>query len=261
MTGTDLQSEIVAEDKAKEFRLAYLQKYMGLSLEESRDLVSILTQETPKDWILPRPIRGGGTARYVPGFRFIQRLNDAFGFLWSFEVPWSDKVGGEMIAKGRLSIQVPGRTISRRLPDGTEETLRLDGFSIVKEQFGSASIKKWAHAGKDHKVGDVMDLGNDFKAASTDAMKKCGTGLGLFLDVYGARETAETAAPTETQLAAFYTRSSDLGREEEEADSWAKEKLGKPIGEATGPEVLGLVADLIDEARKREEEARKDVGT
>lgn len=230
---------------------------MGLSEEESRNVVAVLTQETPKDWILSRPIRGGGTARYISGPRFIQRFNEAFGFLWSQEFPWHERVGEEIIGKGRWSLQIPGRTVTRRYEDGNgrpvEETVRFDGFSIVKEQFGSAQIKRWS---KDNpktgtKRGDPMDVGNDFKAMGTDAMKKCGIELGLFSDVYSSRETAEESGPSDQQLQSFYFRAEKVGMDEEKAEAWAAEQLGKPLKEADQQAVLGLVADLIDLAKEQ----------
>ncbi len=248
-----VEKNLVTEEQAEQYRLKYLQKFLGLSEEESRNMVAILTQDTPKDWVLSRPIRGGGIAKYVPGYRFIRRFNDAFGFLWSFEVPWSELKNGEIIGKGRWSLQVPGRTITRKYPDGMEETVRFDGFSIVKEQFGSAQIKKWANPGKDHKAGDPMDIGNDYKAMGTDAMKKCGTELGMFLDVYGAREIAEESGPSDKQLEAFYFRAEACKMDKLLADKWAEESLGKPLKEATQPEVLALVADLIDLAKEQKQ--------
>lgn len=248
------EEQLVTEEQAHKYRLEVLQKFMGLTTVESEQLVAILTQPTPKSWILSRPIRGGGRAQYVPGYRFIQKFNDAFGFLWSQEFPWFEKVGEEIISKGRWSLQIPGRTVTRKLPNGTEETVRFDGFSIVKEQFGSAQIKKWSKDNPKLNVrrGDVMDLGNDYKAASTDAMKKCGTELGIFLDVYGAREQTESSGPTESQLAAFYTRARACGYDtKEKANAWATEQLEKPFEELNSQEVLGLVADLIDLGRER----------
>jgi len=258
---------LITEEQADTQRLTMLQKFMGLSEEESRNLVNILTQPTPKELIKSRAIRGGSSAQYVEGFRFIQRFNDAFGFLWSFEVPKIIREGEEIISQGRWSLQIPGRTITRKHPDGMEETLRFDGFSIIKEQFGSAIVKRWTKDGPvqdkkgnhiknakgeylyNYRAGDVMDLGNDYKASSTDAMKKCGTELGAFLDVYGAREAAEVSGPSDKQLEAFYLRADSCGMNKEAADKWAEEQLGKPLKEADQQRVLGLVADLIDLAK------------
>jgi len=264
-----MTSEIVTEEQAAQYRLKYLQKFMGLSEEEGRSLVAILTQETPKEQILERPIRGGGKARYVPGFRFIQRFNDAFGFLWSQEFPEAFERDGQIVSKGRWSLQIPGRTITKRYPDGMEETVRFDGFSVIKEHWGSAEVKKYAQdiLAKDrqgkplknsqgqpvvrYKRGDVMDLGNDYKAASTDAMKKCGTELGMFLDVYGQREQSEESGPSDQQLQSFYFRAEKAGMDKEKAEAWAVEQTGKQMKELEQQAVLGLVADLIDLAKEQ----------
>lgn len=252
-----------------DFRAQFLQRFVGLTEVESHELIDILTQDTPKEWIQKRVIGGGGEANYVAGFRFIQRFNEAFGFLWSYEVPKTWNENNNIVAQGRWSLQIPGRTITRKLPDGTEETIRFDGFSVVKEQFGSAEVKLYAqdiyakdkngNARKDasgrpiirYKKGDMMDLGNDYKAAATDAMKKCGTTLGMFLDVYGQHEQSEISGPTAAQLQAFYVRAEKAGYDRDKADAWAQEQIGKPLKEASQQNVLSLIADLIDLAKKQ----------
>ena len=258
MNETNVVATEAKSPSIEEYRLSFLRKFTGLTEEESLGLVEILAQSTDKSIIRTRPIRGGGTASYVPGSEFIKRFNDAFGFLWSYEIPKVFQQDNQVVAQGRWSLQIPGRTITREYSDGTKETIKFDGFSVVKEQFGSAEIKKWT---KDvtnpktkqvvYKAGSVMDLGNDYKAAGTDAMKKCGTELGLFLDVYGAREASEEPGPSPKQLEAFYIRAEACSMDKEAADRWAEELLGKKILEATQPEVLGLVADLIDLAREK----------
>jgi isopentenyldiphosphate isomerase len=56
---------------------------------------------------------------------------------------------------------------------------------IVKEQFGRADVK--------FKKGTEIpiDYGNDLKAASTDALKKCASELGIASDIYGKNEFKE----------------------------------------------------------------------
>lgn len=272
-TRHDLEAdEVVTEEQARAYRLAYLQKFTGLTEDESNKLIQTLTQPTSKDWLLERPIRGGKMVKYVPGHRFIQRFNDAFGFLWSYEIPDQFAEDNQIVVKGRWSLQIPGRTVTKKYPDGSEETIRFDGLKIVKEQFGSSEVKKYASdifekdrrgntvkdaSGKSviryHK-GDVIDLGDDYKGAGTDAMKKCGSQLGMFSDIYGPREQEEEAGPTEVQMSAFHKRASDVGMSEEAADKWGEEQLGKKVGEASQQELLGLVADLIQTAKEQKGE-------
>lgn len=251
------EKELVTEGKAAELRIKFFQKYIGLTEEESKDLVEVLTEPTPKDWIKERPARGGAMVQYIPGSYFIRKFNDAFGFLWSYEAPDHFENNGQIVVKGRWSLQIPGRTMFTRYPDGREETLRFDGFQIVKEQFGSSEIKRYAkdvsdgHGGIRYQKGDVIDLGDDYKGAATDAMKKCGTQLGMFADIYRPREIGEEATPSDVQLGAFYLRAERAGKDKEEAEKWAEGQLGKLLEKASQQEILGLTADLIKMGKER----------
>jgi len=262
-------TEATLQQQIDEHRLKMLQKFMGLDEAESRRLVDILTSPTPREWQKPRPIRGGRTIKYVSGQHFIQRFNEAFGLLWSYEVPDRFEENGHIVAKGRLTIKIPGRTITREYPDGVRETIRFEGFEIAKEQYGSSEVKRWSsdepmrdgrgQPQKDskgnimykHRAGDPLELGNDYKAAATDAMKKCGTQLGIFLDVYGPQDEEEEEKPSDAQINAVYVRAEKLGWSDEQTDKWVEEKLGKPIDKAPRKEVLGLTAELIEMAKKQ----------
>lgn len=266
-------TESTNEDKALvAYPSEFLRKFTGLSDEEAKALVELLTEATPKDIIKYRDIPGGKKAPYVPGPEFIKKFNQAFGFLWSFEIPdiKVDSDNKNLVAKGRWSLTFPGRTITRKHPDGMEETVRFDGFSVIKEQFGSSDVKRWTSdapatdkkgrpikkANGDqvykHRVGDMLDLGNDYKAAATDAMKKCGMELGMFMDVYGPRDSdSEQSGPSDTQLQAFYFRAEKTSRNKDSADAYFLERTGKPIDQALDQEVLSMTADLIDEAKSK----------
>lgn len=251
----ETNQHLVTEEKARELR----NKYLG------QDLVDMLTAPTPTEpdefgkWIEERPARGGTMVRYVPGHRFIQRLNDCFGFFWSYEVPEQFELNGQIVAKGELSVTIPGRTLTRKLPDGTEETVRFDTLIIKKTQFGSSEVKRYSGPTKDkagnivHKTGDVIDLGDDYKGAATDAMKKCATQFGMFQDVYSGRGEEEGVA-SKTQLDVFYWRAEEAGMSKEEAEKWAEEELGTPFKGMDQLEVMGLIPRLMDIAKAKEKE-------
>lgn len=118
---------------------------------------------------------------YITGEQAITRLNEALGpFSWSFVIVERFIQDDELIVCAEL--QVPGS----------------DGLPQRHQQFGSAQIKRGRNS------GDPVDLGNDWKAAATDALKKCAThvGVGLWLsDKSTARETAATskARPAQQQ--------------------------------------------------------------
>ena len=57
----------------------------------------------------------------------------------------------------------------------------VDGVTAVKEAYGGTKIKML-------KGGGVMDLGNDFKIATSDAFKKACQGLGIALHLARSEE-------------------------------------------------------------------------
>lgn len=245
-----VESQVVTEEKARELRTQYL----------GSDLVELLTAETPKEIIDERPARGGTMVKYVAGHHFIRKLNDCFGFFWNYEVPHSFELNGQIVAKGELSVTIPGRTITRKLAGGLEESIKFDAYTIKKTQFGSSEIKRYSKdvQGKGgkvlHKAGDIIDLGDDYKGAATDAMKKCSTLFGIFLDVYAARGAEEEGVVTGKQLEVFYWRAEKAGMTKEQADKWGEEQLEKPIKDWDPLDAMGLIPKLMDMAEAKEKE-------
>ena len=122
---------------------------------------SIMEQRTPGDAIRTRKGRGGRDFKYVTHAYVTRTLNTAFHLNWDFEVldtriiPETDPQ--EVFVRGRL-------------------TVRTKNGVITKEQFGSASVKR--------SNSQITSLGDDLKAAASDALKKCASLLGLALDLY-----------------------------------------------------------------------------
>ena len=125
-----------------------------------------LLKRTPKAYVKERPAKGGGKWKFVSGGYVKKVLNLMFGWDWDFEVISEQVMLGQVIVKGRL-------------------TCRSNGKEIVKMQFGKKDVvfKKGTQ--------DPLDIGNDFKAATTDALKKCAAELGIAADIYNADEFRE----------------------------------------------------------------------
>lgn len=125
--------------------------------------LQFLLQKTPSVYIKKRPAKGGGQWEYVTGGYVKKVLNLIFGFRWSFEVVSETIQDGEVIVKGKLTCQCK------------------DG-EIIKMQFGNKEIM--------YKKGtkDPLSIGNDFKAAATDALKKCAAEIGIAADIYNKQE-------------------------------------------------------------------------
>lgn len=132
----------------------------------SKQILHIM-QKTPKDHIYSRPAKGGGRWDYVTGVYVKKVLNYAFGWQWDFEIKDHGREGNLVWVLGRL-------------------TCRLSGDrQIIKEQFGRADIKTKKGS------NEPLDFGNDLKAATTDALKKCASELGIASDIYGKEEFNE----------------------------------------------------------------------
>lgn len=128
----------------------------------------ILFKPVPKDMIRKRPGRGGLDLSYVSIGYVVNTLNEAFGGYWSFNcepvAPEFSKLKN-LIVKGTLTVYLPGFNAP-----------------LVKEQFGSAEIKIYRQPNPN--AGSPIDIGDDFKAAASDALKKCASLLGVAKELY-----------------------------------------------------------------------------
>ena len=106
----------------------------------------------------------GKTLAYVSGYTVIERLNQAFESLWSFEIVSHEIHENEVIVIGKLSAE-----------------------GIIKTQFGSSRITKA------RETGEIVSLADDLKSATTDSLKKCATLLGVGLHLYVDKPTLATS--------------------------------------------------------------------
>ena len=144
------------------------QKLLMQTLSEAQ--VDFLLQRTPKKEIKYRQGRGGLQFAYVEHGYVTERLNLVFGFNWDFEIVDKQILEDEVIVEARLTVRTPG------------------GQTIVKTQFGGADIKRHASGAKN---GRPLSIADDYKAAASDALKKCASLLGVGLDLYGRDRTEE----------------------------------------------------------------------
>lgn len=131
----------------------------------NKEQLNFLLGKTPETHIYTRPGKGGGQWKFVTGVYVKKVLNSIFGWDWDFEIVSFDvnMAAKQAIVHGKL-------------------TCRSNGATVVKHQFGRADIKIRKADGA------PLDLGNDLKAASTDALKKCASELGICSDVFGESE-------------------------------------------------------------------------
>ncbi len=126
--------------------------------------IKTLNEPTPKDKIKTRPGSGGMSFSYVEVGYVIAQLDKAFNKLWEFEIT-EQQVGDRQVwVKGRLTVHL------------------APNFSLKKDSFGSSEIKKYGTGTP--RAGQVIDIGNDFKAAQADALKKAASYLGVASDIF-----------------------------------------------------------------------------
>jgi hypothetical protein len=139
----------------------------------SEKQITRLVEKTPKQYIYQRPGKGGTKWDYVT-VSYVQRVLDfSFGFNWDFEIVEHGKEADHVWVLGKLTVYSE---------DGQRK--------IVKSQFGRSEVKYK----KDSK--DLLDYGNDLKAAASDALKKCASMLGIARDIYGKTDYKEESGVT-----------------------------------------------------------------
>jgi len=140
--------------------------------------IQALCSPTPQKFIKTRPGKGGQTWRYVKVSYVKGQLNKIFGYAWDFDIVGERITETQVIVKGQL-------------------TVFINGQSLRRTQFGRCDIKN-----KKDGSGNV-DLGNDMKAAASDALKKCAADFGIAQDVYDPEEFYDLEI---TELPEEYTR-------------------------------------------------------
>lgn len=106
-----------------------------------------------------------GVLDYVEGHSVIARLNEALDGAWSFEVTHHEVREDEVVVLGKLTAE-----------------------GITKMQFGVSQLTR------EKGTGALVSLGDDLKAAATDALKKCATFLGVGLHLYADKPLAGRGA-------------------------------------------------------------------
>jgi len=129
----------------------------------TNEQIALLTEEIPITEVSWRSGRNYQYYAFLRPPRVIERLNQAFGWNWDYQVSDWEIINWE----GRpFEVRVLGTL-----------TVRVGNQTIVKQQFGAQAIEYT-------KNGEPVSIAEAFKAAATDALKKCAAMLGIGLSVY-----------------------------------------------------------------------------
>ena len=185
------------------------------------------------DQVKQRKGHHGQMLSYVDVAAVIERLNEAFEHEWSFEVLQHEIQQGEVIVLGKLTAE-----------------------GIVKTAFGGSGITT-------NKVGDVLSIADDLKAAASSSLRKCASLLGIALELYGGskdrppeRESAPSAPvrprplmpqerATSRQLAALHSAARRTGLEKRDLEVFLEERVGHaPLNELSRADASRIISEL-----------------
>jgi hypothetical protein len=124
-------------------------------------------------------VRGGVSLTYITGEQVIRRLNEVLGVDgWQF-----------VILQNSIHAEADEAWVLGEL------IATIDGHEVRKQQFGSQKLKR------SRSTGAPLDIGFDMKGASTDALKKCATMIGVGLYLSRKEPERHGSAPQRTAAA------------------------------------------------------------
>lgn len=170
----------------------------------------ILERPFPPEVVRRRPGRNGEDITYLEAHVVVARLNEAFAGEWSFTIEKHEILEDEVVVLGRLT-----------------------AATVNKSAFGSSSVTRARDGGK------AVSVGDDLKAAATDALKKAATLLGVGLTLHAVPDASPSSrvpptAPvtngngflSSAQLRAIHAIRRKLG--------WSDAQLGEFASRVTG---------------------------
>jgi len=169
-------------------------KEMREAQERTAKMHQELSEPFPKE--VERQLKKSGTyLTYIPVSEVINRLNKVLGFdAWSYEIIKCERDALDpefIVAHVRMTVY-----------PGTEKF-----NSVTKDGFGGQKIKRT-------KTGEIVDLGDEFKGAVSDALKKAAQALGVGLYLARTEEAmeAEAEASVDPQVEALWDQFVELSK-------------------------------------------------
>jgi hypothetical protein len=131
------------------------------AMTETEIIRWLRTSRTPLEMVETREGRGGQVFYYLRHQYVTETLNRICGFDWDFRILRERLDEDHVTVLGELTVRIGLR-------------------AITKCQYGSAEIERYT-AGKNQ--GQPLSVGDAFKTAASDSLKKCASMLGLGLDL------------------------------------------------------------------------------
>jgi Rad52/22 family double-strand break repair protein len=123
------------------------------------EIIEILKRPFPKELHKHREGRDGKKLDYVEVQNYVDRLNEAFAYEWSFELTGREIIGEQIVVE-----------------------VKLTAAGLTKTGLGGATITR----SEGNKT--VIALADDFKMAEADALKRACRLLGVGSELYGTEQ-------------------------------------------------------------------------
>jgi len=132
-----------------------------------QNIQKILNKPFPVELRKTRKGYENKTLTYIETVYYIDRLNEIFNYAWNFEVIQETITDIEVIVKGRLTVEIDGKT-------------------VIKEQYGQAEITFITIYDKQTRqaIGKKPLTGDACKSAGSDCIKKCCSLLSIGSELY-----------------------------------------------------------------------------
>jgi len=155
--------------------------------EISKDQQYLVDIKTPSNFVVEKPGPGGRALKYVEiGYmrRMLVKYCAGNNLIWSVAV---ERVGDWGMVKETREVVV------RVILSMTDSK----GFSVIREFFGSKDLAILTKDSGAKKKGYPVSIGNDYKAAEADGLKKCIASLGIAQDIYepSVQRKADASSP------------------------------------------------------------------
>jgi len=163
---------------------------------------SAFTQEQVLEILTPTPddqkekeIDSQGRPYYTVKASYVKkRLNAIFGFNYDFQILTENHYqnSNEVVVKGRLTIRDKNNN------------------PVFRDQFGKSSTKLTVTKDGNRSINRLSDIGNTFKSASSDCLKKCASEFGLFWDIYNQEPQQSDSVEIKEELSIQETQVNEM---------------------------------------------------
>ena len=162
----------------EEFNMNFNENNLSVNQDDIKTLQAILTRPFQQELIKYRRGFNNKQLAYVETIHYINRLNEAFNYQWDWQVINYTVTDNQVYCQGRLTVEINGKLINKESFGGKDITL-ADVYDKVTRQI----------TGK-----KALSIADDLKSASSDALKKAASLLGIGLHLYISQQVPQKPA-------------------------------------------------------------------